>query len=93
MFGDVVDGEMSLNELAEIVRFEWLKTAKIRHEIELDEFVIMPNHFHAIICIVYDQCRGDRPVALITTGPRSKSIGFPLFSDESKTFPSRNFPV
>ena len=29
-----------------------LKTASIRHEIELDEFVIMPNHSHAIITIV-----------------------------------------
>jgi len=29
-----------------------LKTAAIRREIELDEFVIMPNHSHAIITIV-----------------------------------------
>jgi len=30
-----------------------MKTPTIRREIELDEFVIMPNHFHAIV-YMYD---------------------------------------
>ena len=34
------------------VEEEWLKTANMRPEIELGEFVIMPNHFHAIIGII-----------------------------------------
>ena len=40
-----------MSQLGEVVRDEWLKTAKMRPEIELGEFVIMPNHFHAIIGI------------------------------------------
>jgi putative transposase len=40
-------------------------------EIELDEFVVMPNHFHGIVIF---HGRGDRPVAP-TTGPQPKSIG------------------
>lgn len=59
-FGEVVDGEMVLNQYGEIVRDEWLKSATIRQEIELDEFVIMPNHFHGIVFIG----RSDQPVAL-----------------------------
>lgn len=42
---------MILNSFGSIVREEWLKTAIIRPELELDEFVIMPNHLHGIIII------------------------------------------
>jgi REP element-mobilizing transposase RayT len=30
---------------------EWERTALIRREIELDEFIIMPNHLHAIVIV------------------------------------------
>ena len=51
LFGEIVDGVMQLNEFGQIAHEEWRKTALIRNEIELDEFVIMPNHFHGIIII------------------------------------------
>ena len=54
LFGAVVDGEMRLNELGRIVRDEWLKTAKLRPRVVLDEFVVMPNHVHGIIMVVDD---------------------------------------
>lgn len=50
-FGDVVDGEMKLNEFGRIVHDEWMKSAQIRAEIALDEFVVMPNHLHGIVFI------------------------------------------
>ena len=54
-FGKVVNGEMILNEAGRIVKEEWLQTMNIRKgEVKLHEYVIMPNHFHAIIEI----CRG-----------------------------------
>lgn len=50
LFGECEDGgEMILNPLGEIVQAEWRKTAVIRPEVELDAFVVMPNHFHAIV--------------------------------------------
>lgn len=52
IFGEVVKEEMRLNEIGRIVEEEWYKTAEIRKEIALDEFVIMPNHFHGIVWIV-----------------------------------------
>jgi len=52
IFGRIVEGEMELNQLGEIILEEWFKTAQIRPEIELDEFVVMPNHVHGIIWIV-----------------------------------------
>lgn len=80
LFGEIVDAEMHLNKYGKIVEHEWLRSAEIRREIELDEFIIMPNHFHGIIHIVGT---GDQPVAptsapVVPTnqpGPPAKSIG------------------
>jgi REP element-mobilizing transposase RayT len=49
IFGDIENGEMRLNEIGEIVRREWLKTAELRPNVQLHEYAIMPNHFHAIV--------------------------------------------
>jgi REP element-mobilizing transposase RayT len=40
-------------DIGQIVKSEWLKTPSIRPDmnLDLDEFVVMPNHFHAIIWI------------------------------------------
>lgn len=52
-FGDVVNGKIQLSEIGEIVKQEWLKTFKLRPDMNLQmgEWVIMPNHFHAVIVI------------------------------------------
>ena len=54
LFGEVGHGEMQLNELGEIVRDEWEKSALIRREVELGAYVVMPNHFHAIAILQND---------------------------------------
>lgn len=54
IFGKVVDGVMISNEYGNIVESEWIKTAKIRRNVLLDEYVIMPNHMHVIIMIIDD---------------------------------------
>jgi putative transposase len=51
IFGEIEDGEMHLNHVGEIARDEWLRTAKIRPNIDIAEFVVMPNHVHGIIAI------------------------------------------
>ncbi len=51
LFGDVVDGQMRLNQYGAIVADEWQKSSVIRREIELDQWVVMPNHFHGIVII------------------------------------------
>jgi len=52
-FGEIRDGQMILNGIGEIVQHEWLKTPGIRPDMNLtlEEFIVMPNHFHAIINI------------------------------------------
>lgn len=52
-FGEIINGEMMLNEIGIFVQSEWIKTPAIRPDmnLELDEFVVMPNHFHGIMII------------------------------------------
>lgn len=51
-FGDVVNGEMKLNDAGTMVENEWLKLPGRFNNIQLHEHVVMPNHFHAILEIV-----------------------------------------
>jgi REP element-mobilizing transposase RayT len=80
LFGEVTAGEMRLNEGGEIVREEWEKSAEIRREVELGAFVVMPNHFHAIVILRNDHAAaipvgatGRSP--LRPNGPKPKSLG------------------
>ncbi|MBI1185283.1 transposase [bacterium] len=52
LFGEIVDGAMILNDAGQMVENVWLKLPKRFTNIELHEFVVMPNHFHAIMEIV-----------------------------------------
>ena len=42
---------MVLSDFGKIVQTEWYKSFEIRDELFLDEFIIMPNHLHAIIIL------------------------------------------
>lgn len=74
LFGSVVDGEVCLNEFGQIVCDEWQRSSVIRREIELDAFVIMPNHIHGIVSIVQREGRATSRSPL-HAGPTKSSIG------------------
>ena len=59
-FGEISNGKMHLSDIGKIVENEWIKTPNIRPEmqLELGEFVVMPNHFHAILIIGGDARHG-----------------------------------
>jgi putative transposase len=87
LFGKIVNGGMRLNECGGIVHDEWKRTFQIRPELHIDEFVIMPNHFHAII-FIRDSRRGDPPVAptkMRPHGPKPFSIGAAMAGFKSVT--------
>lgn len=50
-FGAIVDNTMVLNDMGRIVADEWERTPKLRTNVELDVWTVMPNHFHGIILI------------------------------------------
>lgn len=49
--GKIKNGRMNLSNIGKIVEDQWLVTKELRSYVELDEYVIMPNHFHGIIII------------------------------------------
>ncbi len=76
LFGEIVIDEMRLNSVGRIVEEEWLRTPEIRKSVELDLYVVMPNHIHGII-IVNDDVGTHRSASLIgedKTGARGKSV-------------------
>lgn len=51
-FGNVNNnGKMILNNNGLIVKNVWMETPKIRKNVFLDEWIIMPNHFYAIVVV------------------------------------------
>ena len=51
ILGYIIDGKIELNVLGKITVKEWLRTFQIRKNIQLDEYIVMPNHFHGIIIL------------------------------------------
>ncbi len=72
LFGRIVDGKMVLNGFGEVARDEWNETTNIRRNVELDEYVVMPNHLHGII-VVTNSHGGTRPRAFMV-----ESFGKPV---------------
>lgn len=50
-FGQIVNNKVILNETGNIVKEQWLKISQIRKGVELDSYIVMPNHLHGIIII------------------------------------------
>ncbi len=57
LFGEICDDQVTLSPFGKIVFYEWLNTPILRPNIQLDEFIVMPNHSHGII-IINETCRG-----------------------------------
>ncbi len=95
MFGEVVGGEMRLNDYGKIVEFTWHDLVNHVSGIALDAFVVMPNHVHGIVIIT------DAPVVMAATvgagsepaptepAPANKRHGLPQNVRQFKTFSPR----
>ena len=51
ILGEIVNDEMILSSFGVIVKKEWEQSFEIRSELFLDEYIIMPNHIHAIVAL------------------------------------------
>jgi len=83
LFGDVVDVEMRLNDAGGIAQQCWNEIPIHFPHVELDEFVIMPNHVHGIV-VIADAAVGAKNFSPLQTTPQrttqrpcgtSKTIG------------------
>ena len=72
LFGEIVNGEMVLNDFGKIAaeKWEWLET---QYEyVELGAWIIMPNHHHGIL-VIHDGRGGSRPAP--TPPTKHKPLG------------------
>ncbi len=56
LFGEIKNGEMILNDMGQIVNDEFFKSFELREELFLGEFVLMPDHLHAIVILDKSKC-------------------------------------
>jgi fatty-acyl-CoA synthase len=69
LFGEIGQYEVRLSELGRIVEEEWLRTPSLRPTVELDTFVVMPNHFHAVLVL------GDAGEGTARCAPTTQQFG------------------
>ena len=55
IFGTIVENEMFLNRIGQIVADEWINSIKIRNNVIIHDFIVMPNHLHGIVEITYNK--------------------------------------
>jgi putative transposase len=77
LLGNIVKNQMQLNNYGKIVEksLEWLSQAY--DQVELDEWVIMPNHLHVIVVISANRRGGSRtaPTDVSKIKPLGRLIG------------------
>jgi REP element-mobilizing transposase RayT len=90
IFGELVGNQILLSSYGQLVAEEWARTAEKRPELTLDVFVVMPNHFHAIL-FLNDQPRTQLSLGAHRGAPqpprlrrRPKSLGSIIAGFKSK---------
>ena len=63
LFGDIKNGRIVLSPIGKIARGYWFQIPNHFKFVELDEFVIMPNHLHGIVIINNHPGNGDPGVS------------------------------
>ncbi len=63
LFGEISSYKMYVNNFGNIIINCWEWLTNQYPYIEIDEFVLMPNHIHGIIFIDNEPCRGDSRIA------------------------------
>jgi putative transposase len=85
LFGEIAGGEMRVNEWGEIAADCWLAIPDHYDHVGLDEFMVMPNHFHGIIVISENETKMAYPVG--AGSPR------PYATDIPRVEPTRPLPT
>jgi len=83
LFGDVVNDEVQLSCYGETVLFNWRHLPKRYPHVQLDAFVIMPNHIHGIIFLI------DKKETIV----RDVGAGLQIISDIKTDFSVKPVPT
>jgi putative transposase len=74
LFGEIIDGEMRLNEVGKIVKGEILSIPKRFINTNIDIYAIMPNHIHLLISIL---CEDDPVGATLAVAQNNRAGASP----------------
>lgn len=95
VFGSIVSGQVDLNQWGEIVQSHWLDLPQHCPWLQLDEWVVMPNHFHGIVVLSHSQS-----IPEIIHGFKARSsrhinqirdeVGMPIWQRNDYRHPIRN---
>ena len=69
---EIKNNKVYLFDIGKIVLEEWLKTSKLRANVFLDDFIIMPNHIHGIIVIENKESVETQSSASLHKGNKNK---------------------
>jgi len=76
LLGEVLDGGMRLSQFGQVVSHYWPRIPTHVAHVQLDEWVVMPNHMHGIIVIAG---RGEASLAASSSGRRVPPVvSFPV---------------
>ena len=76
LFGSIREGKMYLNKLGQIIRECWNEIPEHYPIVELDKYIIMPNHIHGIIII-------RNPIV----GAQNLAPGIPIRAEDFRSLP------
>ena len=79
LFGEVEDGKMSLSPIGNVASQYWREIPNHFRHVQLDEYIVMPNHVHGIIVITNDNNVETQNFASLQRqtnkfGPQSKNL-------------------
>jgi REP element-mobilizing transposase RayT len=87
LFGEIVDGQMVVNRFGELAENAWIDLPNHYPHLELDRYVVMPNHFHGVIVLVG---AGLKPAPTNPPPTTDKRHGLPEIVRAFKTFSARH---
>jgi len=69
IFGFINRDKMILSAFGYLIKKHWRQTSKLRKNIKLDSFVVMPDHIHGIIKIIRELPPRNKPVEVDCNQP------------------------
>ncbi len=82
-FGKIVGDGVRLTAIGRVIEEEWKRLPSVRSHVEIDEWVIMPNHVHGIIVLQSGGARASRRDAPTTPRLEAGSLGVVINHFES----------
>ena len=75
LFGEIVNGEMRMNELGRVAHSVWKEIPAHFPQVETDAWVVMPNHVHGILLIAHNARATHASPLRPSSGPPKRSLG------------------